>query len=153
MPNYKGHLVGGSVAFLLAFNCIVMQKVSFLIGAEWLCFTLLGSLFPDIDTKSKGQKIFYKIILAFSIFLLIQKRYIVLGLLSILSSIPLITNHRGVCHKLWFVVGIPFMAVVACALFFPSYYMLVFWDAVFFSIGAVSHLWLDLGLKKMLRVR
>src|SRR5438309_2217826 len=62
MPGYKGHLVGGTVAFGLLFFAlvgVVVRQPSMLIAGEWLLFALAGSLFPDIDIKSKGQKYFY----------------------------------------------------------------------------------------------
>lgn len=151
MPNYKGHLVGGCVAFLIAVNLLIAQKVSFFVGVEWLSFTLLGALFPDIDIKSKGQKIFYRCFFFVALFLVLNCRFFALSLLSLLAFFPLMVRHRGICHRLWFVVGIPASAVFLCNIFFPHYYMLIFWDAIFFMIGAISHLWLDLGLKKMLR--
>jgi hypothetical protein len=151
MPNYKGHLLGGCVAFLVAVNVIVAQKVSFFVGAEWLGFTLLGALFPDIDIKSKGQKIFYKCFFVVALFLIVNHRFFALSLLSLLAFFPLMVPHRGICHRFWFVVGVPAAVVLLCNIFFSHYFMLVFWDAVFFIVGALSHLWLDLGLKKMFR--
>jgi len=68
MPGYKGHLVGGTVAYgLLFFGLVgvVVKQPSMLTAGEWLLFALAGSLFPDIDIKSKGQKYFYYVIFLF----------------------------------------------------------------------------------------
>lgn len=151
MPNYKGHLVGGVVAFLVALQILVVHKVSFFVGVEWLSFTLLGALFPDIDIKSKGQKIFYKFFFVIALFLLWYRRFFALSLMSLIAFFPLMVRHRGLCHRVWFVVGVPSIVVLLCNIFFPHYFMLVLWDAVFFIIGALSHLWLDFGMKKLLR--
>lgn len=152
MPNYKGHLFGGCVVYGVALLFLVGTHVTFFLGLEWLAFTLLGSLFPDIDTKSKGQKIFYKMLLAVVLYLMVKQRFFALAMISLISFIPLIVPHRGICHRLWFVLSIPCALVIYCHLFFPAYAFLVFWDAFFFSLGAISHLWLDMGFKKMVRM-
>ncbi len=151
MPNYKGHLAGGFVAYIFVIVFLI-QCTSLSNAVEWLCFTLLGSLFPDIDTKSKGQKLFYKFIFVVFLLLLVQKHFVALAMLSLLACIPLVVSHRGLCHKIWFVIGVPVGMIIYCKLFFPHYAFLIFWDAFFFCIGALSHLWLDLGFKKMLRL-
>jgi hypothetical protein len=57
MPGYRGHLVGGTVAFALV--CVITNPPFSAIGrSELLLLTCLGSLFPDIDTKSRGQRYF-----------------------------------------------------------------------------------------------
>lgn len=153
MPNYKGHLIGGAVAFAIVICFIFNNNVNFITGLEWLCFTLLGSLFPDIDIKSKGQKIFYKVLFCVLIFLAFKKQLSAIALISLLSFIPLLVRHRGMCHQLWFVITVPFAVAVCCNLFFPHYYSIILWDAIFFTVGAISHLWLDVGFRRMVRIR
>lgn len=153
MPNYKGHLTGGCIVFIVAVLFFIGHKISFFTGLEWFAFTLLGSLFPDIDTKSKGQKIFYKILFVMALYLIIKKRFLALAMISLLSFIPLVVPHRGICHRLWFVIGVPLSLVVYCHFYFPAYAVLIFWDAFFFALGAISHLWLDMGLRRMIRIR
>lgn len=152
MPNYKGHLVGGIVAFIIVFNFIMVKKVSLLVAFEWLCFTLLGALFPDIDIKSKGQKIFYRILLVAFVLLAFSKCVHLLFLLSFISLIPLIVRHRGLCHEVWFVVGAPLCCGFLLGQFFPSVFWNIVWNVFFFIVGALSHLYLDLGLKRMLKI-
>jgi hypothetical protein len=152
MPNYKGHLVGGAVAFLIVFNIIMIKKVSLFIAFEWFCFTLLGALFPDIDIKSKGQKIFYRVLLILFIILIVKKCTYLLLLLSFVSLLPLIVRHRGMCHEFWFVVGAPLCCGLLLGQFFPAVFLNILWDVFFFIIGALSHLYLDLGFKKMLKI-
>ena len=59
MPNYKGHIVGGTVTYLVVLQVIKHAQPNIHVVLQGLVFCLLGSLFPDIDVKSKGQKIFY----------------------------------------------------------------------------------------------
>lgn len=131
MPNYKSHMVGGFVAFMLALNIIVVQKISLFQAVEWLCFTLLGSLFPDIDIKSKGQKIFYKGLLVLFLLLALKKCVYALILLSFISLLPLVVRHRGVCHELWFVIASPLLCGVLLGSFFPEF-LQIFCGTFFF---------------------
>lgn len=152
MSNYKGHLAGGIFAYLIALLCIVsLQFVNFTTSLEWLLFALAGSLFPDVDIKSKGQKLFYWVMLLLMMILIINNQKQTLIIVAVLSVIPLLVRHRGIFHKLWFVILIPlFVAWILC-LYFPTCEKTIMYDCLFFIVGAISHLWLDLGLKRMLR--
>ncbi len=56
MANYRGHIKGGFVAFaLIILFALPHYHPSALTMLEWLLFTIAGSLFPDVDIKSKGQ--------------------------------------------------------------------------------------------------
>ena len=66
MPMYKEHLFGGfacgmALLFLVA-NYFTKNSMPIATSMEWMMFALAGSLFPDIDIKSKGQKLSYWII-------------------------------------------------------------------------------------------
>ena len=60
MSNYRGHLIGACIVYSVIIFVLSFHTKSFITLTEWLLCTLLGSLFPDIDTKSKGQKLFYR---------------------------------------------------------------------------------------------
>lgn len=61
MPGYKGHLAGGlffavmglAGAIMLGWMVFDPLKAAGLVG-----FCLLGALFPDVDTDSRGQRLF-----------------------------------------------------------------------------------------------
>ncbi len=154
MPNYKGHLAGGIFAYLLSLYMIISYKsITLATGLEWLLFCLLGSLFPDVDTKSKGQKIFYWVVLLLAAVLLFSERLQGLLLLGALGIFPLLVRHRGIFHQLWFIILIPIaIAWLACGCW-PNCSTIIAFDALFFIIGALSHLWLDLGLLRLLGLR
>ena len=66
MPGYKGHIVGAALAF--AGTLLVVSKTyppTPLTALQWFLLTILGALFPDVDIKSKGQGIFYRVVLPF----------------------------------------------------------------------------------------
>ncbi len=152
MPGYRGHLVGGGVAYLCLLCIFHSYVVSPLIAFEWFLCALLGSLFPDIDTKSKGQKLFYQGFLIIFIVLLMQRRLLLMAGLSIASVFPLIVKHRGIFHSIWFLMGSMMLLLFYINKQFPVYAPLVFFDGIFFMAGIISHLWLDLGIKKLFRL-
>ena len=153
MPNYQTHLAGGALAFAATLVCIVPYAHPTVLSAgEWLLFALAGSLFPDIDIKSKGQKYFYWMILILLLILAYTKRFIPLAIISIVSTIPLISKHRGLFHRAWFVIAAPLGVWYVLSLQYPALKMALLFDMLFFIAGALSHLWLDMGLKKMIKI-
>lgn len=152
MSNYKGHLAGGFIAYTVTIGILLAYcQPTFFTAVEWLLFTLAGALFPDIDIKSKGQKLFYWILLIIFVFLMLRKHFEILAVLSIVAITPLLVKHRGVFHRLWFVVSIPALAAFCLSMYVPTYASIIFFDTIFFIAGAISHLWLDMGFKRMFR--
>lgn len=152
MPNFKGHLAGGVFIYLVFFYWIVSnQTVSLTTSLEWLLFALAGSLFPDVDTKSKGQKIFYWIVLFLAALLLSMNHIQAFVILGFISLFPLLVRHRGIFHRTWFVILVPSLVAAFCCMYMPNCGIIIFYDTLFFILGALSHLWLDVGIKGMLR--
>ncbi|HLW72749.1 MAG TPA: metal-dependent hydrolase [Candidatus Babeliales bacterium] len=154
MPGYKGHLVGGGVAFgLLFFGLVgtVIAQPSLLTAGEWLLFALAGSLFPDIDIKSKGQKYFYYVIFLFFIILAAQQRFEMLTCFSFVIITPMLARHRGIFHNQWFVIAVPLILWIMVSMAMPRVSNQFFFDILFFITGALSHIWLDFGARQMIR--
>ena len=152
MPGYKGHLVGGVAAF--GFGLYALQSSynpTHLTMAEWFLCALAGALFPDIDVKSKGQNLFYKAMLIVLAVLFMQGYVHIALMIGILSLIPMVVRHRGLFHKLWFVVAMPYAVALCIGVYYPAYSRILLLDTTFFVVGAVSHLWLDMGFRRMLR--
>lgn len=155
MPGYQGHLVGGLVAsnaLLAALSCTGVVYPTPLGCIEWFAVGLLGSLFPDIDIKSKGQKIFYWILLFLYLYLFKQRHLMMLGILSIISISPMLVKHRGIYHRWWFVSAMPLTLAFIASYYCPHYTGMIFCDTLFFVAGALSHLMLDFGFKRMFRL-
>lgn len=151
MPGYKGHLLGGLAAgglLISILSCLQVICPTPLCGIEWVLASCLGSLFPDIDIKSKGQKIFYWLLLIFFMYLYSTKKLMMLGLFSIIGILPMLVRHRGLFHKWWFIMAVPFLLALCTSQYFPCYKTAFFFDALFFVFGAFSHLILDLGFKR-----
>ncbi len=119
--------------------------------AEWLIMTLLGSLFPDIDTKSKGQKLFAYGVCGATLLAWYYGNLYLLGYLLVGLLVPLLCNHRGMFHKLWFIVLVVGGAAWWLISAYPSSTERITMDAAFFFLGAFSHLLLDVGPVRMFR--
>jgi|SRR5579863_2313423 len=151
MPGYKGHLLGGCVSYALLLAVIYMYCPSYAVAARWLMCALAGSLFPDIDVKSKGQNYFYWIIFFIMLVLLAQQQLYALAFCSMVSIIPMLVRHRGIFHRWWFIVLVAVGVWLLITQYAPLYRTQLGYDVLFFIVGAFSHLWLDLGLRRMFR--
>lgn len=145
MPGYKGHIGGGIIAFALLLYFMQNQCASTSTAMQWLGCTLAGALFPDIDVKSKGQKYFYWIVLCAFILLFAMRQLEMLAACGIISVTPMLCKHRGIFHEMWFVIALPCVVWAAASLAYPRYTETFFFFALFFIIGALSHLYLDRG--------
>ncbi len=147
MPGFKGHLVGGAALYgALIYAGYNWLQPSPIVAAEWLVFMLAGSLFPDMDVKSKGQNLFYAIIFVVFSMLLLHGCYKMVAFLSILALIPMLVRHRGLFHAWWFVIAFPCVLGLILSYCMPEYTRAIMFDAGFFALGALSHLALDRGL-------
>jgi hypothetical protein len=152
MSNYKGHLAGGLffyfiVMFLLSLSCI---KIA--VALQWFIAILAGALFPDLDIKSKGQKIYYRLVFCIIALCAFYNIYKVAVVLSLVSMIPLMVKHRGLFHKWWFLLVYTVSIAYSLLLYFPAYSYHIISSSIFFFIGIISHLWLDMGFKRMLKI-
>jgi len=154
MSNYKGHLTGGVATFASTYFALTMLQVSIPVNPlQLLLFCLFGSLFPDIDTKSKIQILSYRVAFVSFAVLAWFQRWSAVVLLSFLLLIPLVVHHRTLTHKKWFIVAIPTSLYIAAIIYQPQYALLVLWNGLFFIAGAFSHLILDYGLRIALKRR
>ena len=151
MPGYKGHIVGGCVAGGLLLLLLRSACASPIVAAQWMTCCVAGSLFPDIDVKSKGQHSFYWIILGLLILCIFWKNFHALSVCSVLAIVPMLSKHRGLFHRGWFAIMAPLAVGCVIISYFPAHTMMVLYHVMFFSVGALSHLWLDLGWRRMWR--
>ena len=154
MPKYKTHLSAGFLIFFFIILILIkLQKLNFTIPQIFFyagC-CLFGSLFPDIDTKSKIQKILYYFIFIIILYLLLFKKLILACIISIITFIPLLTNHRNLTHKLWFIILIPLTIPIVTFNYNKNIFIPIFIGYLFFIIGGISHIGLDLGLKNIFK--
>lgn len=147
MPGYKGHLAGGlffAVMGLVGAVLLGWLTLDPLIASGLVGFCMLGAMFPDVDTDSKGQNLYYVVFAAVDLGLILQKQYVWAAWIGFFAMLPAIGSHRGWTHTWWamLLVPLPILAVPAATLgtefimdFVPYY--------VAFATGYFSHLLLD----------
>ena len=150
MPGYKGHLLGGLFFYAVALALLSMYYISVPTGAQWLCATLAGSLFPDIDTKSKGQYLFYQVIILLALICALYNKPWHAVSISVCAFMPLLCKHRGLFHNFWFLLAVTLVGTQLLIRAFPEHTFLITSNALFFALGIFSHLWLDRGFKRTL---
>jgi membrane-bound metal-dependent hydrolase YbcI (DUF457 family) len=124
MANYKGHIVGGLVAssaFAVALYLTPIHQVAetadLLYGWQSIVAVLvigvLFGLFPDVDTNSKAQDLFFWIVFPLDILLLAIGNIQAAAYLGLIAMLPIIGHHRGWTHSKWamFVVPLPILIV------------------------------------------
>ncbi len=154
MPSYRGHLIGGLIAGSLAIGALTsacMIQPTFYGCTEWLFICLLGSLFPDIDIKSKGQKVFYWLLFGIYLYLFNNGQYQEMCMLSFLALSPMLVRHRGLFHQWWFVIGFPSALCLMACHHYTSYQTMLYINTFFFIVGALSHLVLDFQFGKIIK--
>jgi membrane-bound metal-dependent hydrolase YbcI (DUF457 family) len=119
MSSYKGHLFGGVLFFIpfvyvlgILFDYDELPTWQYVLQLVILFgITLLFALFPDVDIKSKGQKIFYWIFLILDLVLIVRGLWREAAFLGLFAMTPLISKHRGWTHSLWaaFLIPLPFI--------------------------------------------
>jgi len=143
MPGYRGHLVGGTVTYLVILQFIKSMQPSISVIISGFVFCLVGSLFPDVDIKSKGQKLFYTLaLIMLCIFLYYERTDFFIGL-SLLALVPLLVKHRGLFHQLWFLIFISLSTGLLIGSFHAHFSMWAMKNALFFLAGTISHIVLD----------
>jgi LexA-binding, inner membrane-associated putative hydrolase len=149
MPHYKTHALAVVGVYILMLLLLPMtHHVKFPTLVEWLLCALLGGLFPDIDIKSKGQRIFYGLIAGILTLLIYEHYYYSACLLGAVSFLPLFVSHRGLFHQAWFIVTLAITLFGGASFCIPLERSRWAYDILFFLGGALSHLLLD---KKFVR--
>lgn len=164
MANYKGHIVGGMLgaaiyAGIISFVPIERFAESAGLLGNWQALAavfvigILFGLFPDVDTNSKAQDLFFGIVFPLDILLLWQGYIQAAAYLGLIAMLPIVGRHRGWTHKIWaaFVVPLPILLV-------PYLYndqilpiSTVYYGAAVF--GYLSHLLFDGLLWKRFRIK
>ena len=146
MPGYKAH-VAGAVVF----------TAGALAGCFWLgvyrprpevmalmaTLAVLGALFPDVDTNSKGRHLYYGVALVADVVLILKEQFRTAALLGVCALLPAIGNHRGWTHAWWAALAIPCPVILVPMVFFhmPWQALVPYYLAA--VLGYLSHLALD----------
>jgi membrane-bound metal-dependent hydrolase YbcI (DUF457 family) len=164
MANYKGHLVGAVVV-----NTAYVAGASLLPGdilaetgglfSNWqfvafLYFVaMLFGLWPDIDTNSKGQDIFFTAGFILNLVLIWNGYLEASAYLGLLAMTPIVGKHRGWTHSIWAMLLVPSSIMLVSFLYrdeiFPAT-IIIYGAAV---AGYFSHLLLDGLIIKKFRIK
>lgn len=144
MPSYKGHIVGGGCAYALVLAITGYHHTASLPTlAEWLVITLAGSLFPDIDTRSKGRRVFLPLGILLASYYALHGQGIPVLCIGGMGLAAVISRHRGIFHRTWFIVLCCAVPVLYSQWYAPAYAQVLTQDMLFFCVGALSHVLLD----------
>jgi LexA-binding, inner membrane-associated putative hydrolase len=142
MPNYKGHVCVG-IASYAALMYFIKPAVSMLTMIEWFFCMIAGSLFPDVDIKSKGQKYFYRGMVFLFLYIAFRGSFCGLLLCGSVSFLPVLVRHRGIFHSITFMLIIALGAGFIAGFCTQTMFMPLWYDIVFFVMGAIVHIVAD----------
>ncbi|WP_319779680.1 metal-dependent hydrolase [Maridesulfovibrio sp.] len=146
MPGYKVHVSGSVVAgtvVLLGLVNIGLYVIDPEQVVSLFVICALGALFPDIDTDSKGKRIFYSAMLIMSLSLIYLDKFKWAAYLGVLAMLPGVSAHRGWTHTWWamLLVPMPMLALPYYVYGQPLSTLMPYYVA--FVTGYFSHLLLD----------
>lgn len=158
MASYRGHISGGVVAY--GMGIVLLQKtypslrISYSTLLLWFIATMMGSLLPDCDISSKGQKLFYGSCLVIVGILLAARQHGVAAYGLSIACIPLLVGHRKIVHTLTFwIISMAALAYGVCYLLGSAIIPELVPPLFFVLIGVSSHLFLDgYGLRRAQRL-
>ncbi len=110
MANYKGHLGGGltgGLCFVFATTFLPVEWATKTNGilSSWqmlaiiFVVAMLFALWPDVDTNSKAQDIFFGLAFICDILLIYFGRFEAAAYLGLLAMTPIVSKHRGWTHS------------------------------------------------------
>ena len=128
MADFRGHLWGGFAATMLAgMACFAGLWWTGTLVTYWtldvwpkvlllLAIGMLSACFPDVDTESKSQRLFYRLLILLDIWFILIGDYRTAALLGLGAMLPLLGKHRGWTHT-WLAM----LLVPALFLLVPMY--------------------------------
>lgn len=164
MANYKGHISGAVICLALVLVVLTLLPFTWLAGVQdmlanwqwvWGLFVtaILFGLWPDIDTNSKAQDIFFGFAFILNVILIIYGRFEVSAYLGLIAMTPILAKHRGWTHKKWAMIVVPLPILIVPYLYQPN--KLLIGIAFYLSavVGYFSHLLLDGLITKRVRIK
>ena len=155
MAGYRGHLAGATLFFGVYLAALVLlysvdqayrqftevELVAYPLGLFGVC--LLFGLWPDVDTNSKGQNLFYSIFFVVDVLLIATRQFQEAAYLGLFCILPALGKHRGWTHTYWAMLLIPSPFLIMPYVLFPERPLagLPFYLAA--VVGYFSHLVMD----------
>lgn len=149
MPGYKAHITAGAVACIVAIyiiSILVHFCPTFLQFMGCFACAILGSIFPDIDTTSKAQRLFFIFSSMVLLISIVFQAWLIFFNFSLISVIVMLLKHRTITHSAYFIFILSTLPIFFSLLVFQGIYTGAILSAMGFAVGAFSHLLLDFGL-------
>ena len=155
MSGYKGHLAGATVfggVYLAGLAWVFSVDEAFrqfsdieIVAYPAVLFglVLMFGLWPDVDTNSKGQNLFYSLFFVIDVLLIATRQFQEAAYLGLFCILPALGKHRGWTHTYWAMLLIPSPFLVMPYVLFPERPLagLPFYLAA--VVGYFSHLVMD----------
>jgi membrane-bound metal-dependent hydrolase YbcI (DUF457 family) len=146
LPGFKIHLTGGFICGGLILGALTWKNIynpEPLTGVALMAACLLGTLFPDTDTNSKGQNLFYFCLLILDLALMAMGLFKWAAIVGFCAMLPAIGNHRGWTHTWWAMFLVPLPIILLPAFFYRYSLSIVLPFYLAAVTGYFSHLLLD----------
>ncbi len=145
MSGYRGHVAGGLVLITLVihffyhsfFNPSAIDIVWYVVIAT------MFALWPDVDIKSTGQKLFYLIFFITDLYLIFTSQFQASAFFGLLIILPILSKHRGWTHTYWAMLFIPMPILLYPMISNNSINFIGFPYYLAAITGYLSHLMLD----------
>ncbi|MBY0353375.1 metal-dependent hydrolase [Candidatus Babeliales bacterium] len=150
MPGYRVHLSAGLVTWIVVWQATAHflyppTTADLLFG---LGLGLVGSIFPDIDVRSKMQRLFYLSAIVIVPVALWYHAWQFFFCFAAAAFLVAIVRHRTITHQSWFLVLMPGFFVLYLGYFNQASFNHIISYYLFFVAGALSHVFLDKSITK-----
>ena len=149
MPGYKAHIAVGSAACLFLIyiiSTLAHFRPTFLQFIGCFVCAVMGSIFPDIDTTSKAQRLFFIFSSIVLLTAIVLQAWFIFFNFSLISVIVMLLKHRTITHNAFFLFTLSILPILFSLLFLHGISTTVLLSALGFAVGAFSHLLLDFGI-------
>lgn len=164
MANYKGHIGGAvivSAAYIIGVSFLPVAWInktggilsSWQMLAALFVVAMLFGLWPDVDTNSKAQDLFFGAAFVIDIILIAYGYLEAAAYLGLLAMTPIVGKHRGWTHNKLAMLVVPLPLLVGPYLYQSDNLVpgLLFYGAA--VAGYFSHLLLDGLIFKRFRIK
>ncbi len=125
---FRGHVTVGVFTYLIAVIPVVawiLFRVNWETSELWqywweiaICFVLcvIGAMIPDVDIKSKSQRVVYSFLILIELVLILLMYYEIAAVIGFFAMIPNILKHRGPTHSRLAAIIVPLPLLIIPAL-------------------------------------
>jgi len=164
MAGYKAHTAGGlicGITYVILLGMLpgaILAKTGGLLSswqfvAALFVISMLFSLWPDIDTNSRGQDIFFALAFGLDVLLIAFGYLEAAAYLGLMAMTPIIGKHRGWTHSKIAMLLVPMPVIIVTYFYDPAIVptaILIYGAA---TVGYFSHLLLDGKIIKKFRIK